>query len=87
MFALCNSLSNVVTDVLIYYLFAVLHNSIWFLGYHYIFVDQSQLFSVLSVFTSNNGYTSHSIAIKRLFLFSLCKFGSINNKSLCGLGV
>ena len=38
--ALCNWGSNVVMAVLIYYLFAIVHNATWLLSY-YIFVDQS----------------------------------------------
>ena len=68
--ALCNWWSNFVMAVLIYYIFAIVHNSIWLLSY-YIFVDQSSLRSMLSVFAWTNGYTIHSIAIKICFLWTI----------------
>ena len=57
--AFCNWWSGVVMAVLICYLFAIIHNSILLLSY-YIFVDQSKLRHMLSVFA---GKTIHSIAI------------------------
>ena len=70
--------------VLIYYLFAIIHHLYDFLNIIKLLSIKVNYFSMLSLFASSNEYTFHSIAIKRLFSFSLDNFG---NTSLGALGV
>ena len=59
-----------------------MHDSVWFLRCHYIFIDKSKFLPIISVFASENGWIVQSFAIKGLFFSSMNNFGSISEKYL-----